>query len=77
MGTLNNRGLRVAQREVRKGDDAVVHTNRVELRPADYTGKTGRVIAVQQGTGDVLLEFKGKAWPVSFPRNFVGVRFND
>lgn len=64
-------------RAVRKGDDAVVLTNRPELLPQNYEGKTGRVIAVQQGTGDVLLKFKGKVWPVSFPSKNVGVRFSD
>lgn len=63
-------------REVRKGDDAVVHTERPELEEK-FAGKTGRVIAVQQGTGDVLLKFKGRAWPVAFARNHVGIRFND
>lgn len=63
-------------REVRKGDDAVVHTNRLEL-DENFLGKTGRILAVQRGTGDVLLKFRGRAWPVSFPRDHVGVRFND
>lgn len=62
--------------EPRKGDDAVVHTNRPELNE-DFVGKTGRVIAVQQDTGDLLLKFKRRACPVSFPRDHVGVRFND
>lgn len=64
--------------EPRKGDDAVVHTNREELNKygVDYLGKTGRILAVQQGTGDLLLKFKGHSQPVSFPRNFVAWRAN-
>lgn len=63
-------------RAVQKGDDAVVHTDRKDLDET-FLGRTGRVLAVQQGTGYLLLKFKGRAWPVSFPRDHVGVRFND
>lgn len=63
-------------RSPRKGDDAVVHTDRPELE-VSYLGKTGRILAVQIDTGHLLLKFKGKALPVSFPPTHVGVRFND
>jgi len=60
----------------RKGDDAVVHTDRPEMLPETFVGKTGRILAVQEGTGHVLLKFKGRAWPVSFPATSVAWRAN-
>lgn len=67
-------------RPLRSGDDVIVHTTRADLLERydeDYTGKTGRILAVQQGTGHFLLKFKGKAFPVSFPPEFVGVHLNE
>ena len=57
-------------RKIRKGDDAVVLTNRDDIE-GDFVGKTGRVLAVQMWTGHLLLKFKGRACPISFPRDFV------
>lgn len=59
--TISNRNYPLA------GDDAVVHTDRLELAPETFIGKTGRILAIQEGTGDFLLKFKGHSWPVSFP----------
>ena len=59
---------------INPGDDVLILITRDDLPDADYKGKTGRVLAVQRGTGDLLLKFKGKAWPVSFPASFCAVR---
>ena len=56
----------------KKGDDALVLITRPELLPEDFTGRTGKVIGVQPS--ELLLKFKGRAWPVSFPCDNVAVR---